>query len=195
MAVKGLPADTQLIAQLTNLGAGLAHSRLGETELGGGHLEWTTTLATAGAGRCKPCPGALDDEVVFELGERGENAENQTPIGRRGVQVGALTGQHFQPHTAPGQIVNEVDEMPQVATEPVELPGHQCVTGPQRLETRFQPGPIVPLAGCVILVKLAGGNAGAKQSVALEVQHLAAVRLAHAHVADQHRAFAPYTTG
>jgi hypothetical protein len=39
----------------------------------------------------------------------------------------------------------------------------------------------------VILIKLAGRNTGAEQSVALEIERLAAVRLAHAHVADQHQ--------
>ena len=67
--------------------------------------------------------------------------------------------------------------MPQVATEPVELPGHERIAGPQRLETRFQPGPIVLLAGRMILIKLAGRNTGAEQSVALEVERLAAALL------------------
>jgi hypothetical protein len=73
--------------------------------------------------------------------------------------------------------MNEVDEVPQVTTEPVELPGHERVAGPQRLETRFQPGPLVLLAGRMILIKLAGRNTCAEQSVALEVERLAAVRL------------------
>jgi hypothetical protein len=38
----------------------------------------------------------------------------------------------------------------------------------------------------MILIKLAGRNTCAEQSVALEVERLAAVRPAYAHVTDQH---------
>jgi len=187
VAIERLASDAEFGAKLADVGAGLAHGGLSESKLRCGHLERPSSVTAAGASRREAGSGALDDKLTFEFGERGEDAENQTAVRGRGVQVDALPGQHFQAHAALGEIVDEVDEVSQVATEAVELPGNERVAGPQRLETGFQPGPIVPLAGGVIFVNLAGRNAGTEQSVPLEAQRLAAVRLAHAHVADLHR--------
>jgi hypothetical protein len=37
--------------------------------------------------------GALDNQRVFELGQRGEDAEHETAIGGGGIKLRALAGQ------------------------------------------------------------------------------------------------------
>jgi hypothetical protein len=44
----------------------------------------------------------------------------------------ALPRQHLQADSASGQVVNKIDQVAEVATEPVELPGDQRVTLSQR---------------------------------------------------------------
>src|SRR5918998_1407442 len=73
-----------------------------------------------------------------------------------------------------------------VAPEPVEPPGDQGVAGAQALQARLQPGPVVALARGMVLVQPGRVHPGGEQGVALRVERLAAVRLAHPHVADQH---------
>ena len=106
VAIERLAGDAELGTKFANIRAWLAHRGLSEAQLRRCHLERPSTVATAGAGGRETRSGPLDDELAFELGERGEDAENQTAVCGRGVEVGALAGQHFQPHAAPGQIVN-----------------------------------------------------------------------------------------
>ncbi len=56
----------------------------------------------------------------------------------------------------------------------------------QRLQASGQARPVVPLAGEGVLVEVPGLDAGGQQGVALQVGRLAAVRLAHPQVTDQH---------
>jgi len=56
--------------------------------------------------------------------------------------------------------VHEVDEVTQVASEPVQLPGDQGVILAQRFQARFQPGPVVALTRGLVLVESVSGNAG-----------------------------------
>ena len=91
--------------------------------------------------------GALDDQLALELGERGEDAEDQLAGGGRRVDRRALAGQDLEPDAALGELVDQVDEVAQVAAEPVELPGDQDIALAQRLEAGGEPGPVVALAG------------------------------------------------
>jgi hypothetical protein len=95
VAIERLAGDTELGTKFANIRAWLAHGGLSEAQLRRCHLERPSTVATAGAGRRETRSGPLDDEIAFELGERGEDAENQTAVCGRGVEVGALAGQHF----------------------------------------------------------------------------------------------------
>ena len=176
----------QLGTQLADLGAGLSHRRLGQTELGRGHLERPPAVAAAGAGGCQAGAGALDDQLALELGQRRKNSKYQAAVRGRGVEAGALAGQDLEADAPADEIVDEVDQVTQVPPEPVQLSGDQRVVLAQRLQASLQPRPVVTLAGGVVLVEVFYVNAGTDQSVTLQVEHLAAVRLAHAHVADQH---------
>jgi hypothetical protein len=95
VAIERLTGDAELGTKFANIRAWLAHGGLSEAQLRRCHLERPSTVATAGAGRRETRSGPLDDEIAFELGERGEDAENQTAVCGRGVEVGALAGQHF----------------------------------------------------------------------------------------------------
>jgi len=68
--------------------------RSGLRDLVGCHLELRAALAPAGPGRGEPVVGAFDDQVVLELGDRGEHVEEQPAT--RGGGVDAL-GQRPQP--------------------------------------------------------------------------------------------------
>ena len=48
----------------------------------------------------------------------------------------------FRADAAPSQVVHGVDEMSQVASEPIQFPHDQCVASPQRLQAARQAGPI-----------------------------------------------------
>ena len=82
--------------------------------------------------------------------------------------------------------MDKIDQVAQVAAEPVEFSRHQRVALPQRLEARLQTRPIVALAGRLVLVEVSWFDAGGEQRIALQIERLAAVGLGDAHVADQH---------
>jgi hypothetical protein len=56
------------------------------------------------------CPGALQDELAFELGQRPEHVKDQ-PTARGGG--GDVLGQRSEPHPALTEIGRHVDQMPQ----------------------------------------------------------------------------------
>ena len=143
-------------------------------------------MPSPGAGGGQAGLGALDDQLALELGERGEDAEDQLARRRGRVDRRPLAGQDPQARAAARELVDRVDEVAQVAPEPVELPRHQHVALPQRLEAGGEPRPVVALAGGQVLVEVLGLDPGGEQGVALQVEQLAAVGLRDAHVAEQH---------
>jgi hypothetical protein len=58
------------------------------------------------------------------IGKRRENAERQTSIGSRRINLRARPGQHLQPNAAGAQVFDRVDQVAQVAAEPIEFPQH-----------------------------------------------------------------------
>src|SRR5208337_5092685 len=122
----------------------------------------------------------------LELGQRSEDGEHKTAVGGRGVQLRALAGEDLQADTAACQVVDEIDQVVQVAAEPIQLPGYQRVALAQRLEARLQARSAVALARRVVFVEAPRLDAGGEQRVALQVQRLTAIGLRDAHIADQH---------
>jgi hypothetical protein len=59
------------------------------------HLARPTALAPACPGGGKARPGAFGDQVALELGQDGEDAEEQSAIGRGGVDLGTGAGEHL----------------------------------------------------------------------------------------------------
>ena len=92
----------------------------------------------------------------------------------------------LKPDATLREVVDQVDEVAQVAPEPVELPRNQDITLPQRLEAGGEPRPVVTLARGQILVEVAGLDTGGEQCVPLQVQDLRAIGPRDAHIAEQH---------
>lgn len=82
--------------------------------------------------------GTLNDQFALELCQRGKEAEHEPAVGRRGVDRGPLTGQHTQADATCRQIMHEVDEVPQIATDAIEFPGDKGVALSQALQARLQ---------------------------------------------------------
>jgi hypothetical protein len=72
--------------------------------------------------------------------------------------------QHLETDAAHAEVVNEVDEVAQVAPQPVKLPDDECVPATQRLKCRIESRPSVEAAGGAILVESARGNAAARSA-------------------------------
>jgi hypothetical protein len=185
MPVQCLAAETKLFAQISDDRASLAHRGLGEAQLGGRHLRLASAVAPAGARGGESRDRALPDQLALELGERREDAEHQLAGGGRGVDRGALPGEHPQADAACIEVVHDVDEVTQVAAESIEFPDDEGVAGPQRFETCVEAGPVVFLAARGVTVNVALGDAGSGESVFLQIEYLRTVSFRDAHVADE----------
>jgi hypothetical protein len=118
---------------------------------------------------------ALDDQFSLELGEAGENREDQPTVGGGCVNRRAFARQHLQPDATLRQITNRIDEVAQIAAEPIEFPDDQRVVAAQRLQAGVQSRSLVEPARCGILIDMLGIDAGRDQRVVLQVVDLAGV--------------------
>jgi hypothetical protein len=143
------------------------------------------------ARRGKPCNGTLGDQLALELRESGEDAEREAAIGGRRINLCTGAGQHLQPDAPGAQIVDRVDQMTQVAPQPIQLPKHQGVAGLDRFQTGNQPRAGIVTTGRKILVDTGGIDAGRQHRILLRRQRLGAVRFGDANIADQHCATKP----
>jgi hypothetical protein len=84
-----------------------------------------------------------------------------------------------------GEIVNNIDEVPEIATEAIKLPYNKCITVTQRFQTVFESGAIIFLAARSVAVDVALGHTGCNERVVLKVEHLRTVGFRNAHVADK----------
>src|ERR1019366_376639 len=69
------------------------------------------------------------------IGQSREDPEHRLTGGGRGIDRGALAGQHPEANAPLRQIVDHVDQVAEVTAESVELPHNQSVTRSKRLET------------------------------------------------------------
>jgi len=95
----------------------------------GGHLRFTAAGAPTGAGGDQTRWGAFLDESSFVLGHQGEHAEDEAAVGGGGVHE--PVGQRPDPDPAGLQGGDDVDEVAQVAAEPVNFPEDQGVPAAQ----------------------------------------------------------------
>jgi hypothetical protein len=63
-----------------------------------------------------------------------------------------LPGQHLEPDAAGGQVVDGVDQVVQVAAEPIELPDDEWVAVAMRFQARGEPGPVIASPGGVVVI-------------------------------------------
>jgi hypothetical protein len=103
-----------------------------------GHLElvsaqhgWSAAVAAAGSGGGQPGVGPFADEVAFELGQGGEDMEDELAAGGGGVD---RLLEAAEPDPAVGQAGDGVDQMAQRPAQAVELPDDQGIAGAQLVE-------------------------------------------------------------
>lgn len=127
MPVEGLPANAKLVAEVGHLRFLLPHGGHGQAHLCRCHLERCTTFSPAGPGRRQSGFGSLGNQASFEFRERSEDAEHELARRGGGVDGCAVAREHLKADAALAEIVNDVDEMVQVASQPVEFPDDQGV--------------------------------------------------------------------
>ncbi len=110
-----------LLDQLPGMG-GLLRGELGLAA----HLHATSDRRRAAR------PGAFLNQRAFEFGEDADYLPHGAARGRRGVN---RFREGAEGHTSCLQVVQKADEVPQRATQPVELPDDKCIILGERLET------------------------------------------------------------
>ena len=138
VGVEGGGCEVQALGHFGRDSLAVSHRRHRHHQRRAIHLAWSPAHASARAGCGKPRHGALGDQFALELGERGKNAEREAAIGGRRVDLRARAGQHLQPDAPGSQVLDRIDQVTQVASEPVELPEHQRVAGLDRLQAGGQ---------------------------------------------------------
>src|SRR5207302_8313083 len=86
-----------------------------------------------------------------------------------------------------GQVMNDINQVPQIPAQPVELPHDQGVPVTQRFQASSQLGPVILLPRGPVLVERIRTDASSQERISLQVGRLGTVRLRDAHVSDQHR--------
>lgn len=84
-----------------------------------------------------------------------------------------------------GQIVDQIDEVAEIAAEAVEFPDDKGITTAQRLQARRKTGPILFLSRRGILIDISDLDTSLCQRIALKVVDLAAVSLRYPRIPDQ----------
>ena len=101
---------------LPHPGSGLVHGSHGQAQLGGGHVIGPATSTATGAG---------DGHARFgphEFGQGGKDAGEQLDVRKCGVDAGAVPGQHLEANATCCEVMHRVDQVPQIAAKPVQLP-------------------------------------------------------------------------
>jgi hypothetical protein len=87
----------------------------------------------------RPAPGAFADEVAFELGEGGEDVEDEFAAGGGGVD---RLLEAAEPDAAVGEAGDGVDQVPQGAAEAVEFPDDQGVARRRLVQDLLEDGAV-----------------------------------------------------
>ena len=80
-----------------------------------------------------------------------------------------MARQHVETDAADAEVVNDVDEVAQIAPQPVELPDDEGVPATQGLQGSVESKTGVEAAGGAVLVESAPGNARSPQRVPLQI--------------------------
>ena len=105
--------------------------------------------------------GTLNEQFALELGEAGENRKDQPAVGSRGVDRRAFARQHFEADAAFREVADRVDEVAEIAAEPVELPYDQRVITAQRFQAGIETGPLVEPTRRGVLIDMLGSTPAA----------------------------------
>src|SRR3954465_13935399 len=180
----------QFAADLWNAPGLVGHQILGIAQSLGGHDPWPAATATAGAGGGHAFLNTLPDQISLHLGKGGLDRQEGTAGRRRRIhrRVERLEGD------APLlKILDQSDQIPRPAPEPVEVQHHQHIAGPQMVETGDQAGPIGLDASHTVVED--PFTAGGPESIELAIQELTILSSRDPGVADRrHGALPPVVT-
>ena len=126
------------------------------------------SLPAPGSCRGQSSEGPFPDQLSFEFRQSREEREDQLSAGRRRVDAGPLAGEHPDPDAPVVEVLHQVDEMAEIATEAIEPPDDDHVSLPRRLEEGGEPRAVLPLSGRLVLVDRVGADAGLAQSIPLQ---------------------------
>ena len=87
VAVEGAFGNLEGGADVGDGVVGVGFHRSGQGDLVGGERAFAPSPAAPGARGFETRPGALADQVALELGQGGEDVEDQLAAGRRGVDM------------------------------------------------------------------------------------------------------------
>lgn len=121
VSIERAPGDVELFGQLHRGGLAVLPEGHGEAQERDVHFRRAPPCPAPCARRRHSGPGAFGDQVAFELGECREDVEHEPAVRGAGVDLGAGAGEHAETDATPVQVVDERDEVFQVAAEAVEL--------------------------------------------------------------------------
>ena len=82
-------------------------------------------LPAPGSCRGQSSEGPFLDQLSFEFRQSREEREDQLSAGGRRVDAGPLAGEHPDPDVPVVEVLHQVDEMAEIATEAIEPPGRR----------------------------------------------------------------------
>ena len=147
------------------------------------------SLPAPGSCRGQSSEGPFPDQLSFEFRQSREEREDQLSAGGRRVDAGPLAGEHPDPDVPVVEVLHQVDEMAEIATEAIEPPDDDHVSLPRRLEEGGEPRAVLTLSSrCpdAWSSDRVVADAGLAQSIPLQAEALGTVRLRYPRVADQH---------
>ena len=122
-------------------------------------------LLSAGPGRVEPGPGPLADDVPLELGQGGEDVEDQLAAAGRRVDALLEAPEADLPFL---ELPDGLDEVPDAAAQAVELPDDEGVPLPEVCEGLIEPRPLGTCTAGLVREDLLA--TGAVQGVGLEIE-------------------------
>ena len=125
MAVQGSPTHSEDFSYVADGAALVAHSG-GFTLLGSRQCRWPATDLAAFARGGEASVRAFAEQLPLERGEGTEDVKDEFASGGGSVD---LFGDRCEPHSPGFQLGHEFDQVREVATEPVEPPHAQGVSG------------------------------------------------------------------
>ena len=186
VSIQGDGLDAQFLAELGNTGVAVCHGSLGQSDLCLRQREFSTTSTPSGARGLKAGHGSLPDELTFELGERGKNAEGEPPGCGCRVDLRALPRQHLQSDTAIRKVGDGLHQVMEAPAETIEFPDHEHIAVAEGLEASLQTGALIFLSRNAVRVDLALLDARHDQGVVLQIELLAPICFGDPCVSNQH---------
>ena len=141
-------------------------------DLVGGMGDRPADLAARGFGHSAGVGGAFGGEGAFHLGEQGQQQEGDPAHALIGRVDRQRVSQGPHPDAPPGEVVHEVEDLAQVAADPVQGVHHDRVAGPGVAQQLVQAVAVDGGPGLLVGVDALAGDARRGERVELAVQGL-----------------------